>query len=150
MQTIQAFSDRLLFCWGFLRVWVCCFGAGRWLTDPLVIRLWAFRSHTWLSFFNVMSSIFHITHKMSTSSSTYHTREEQRCSNSLETLLHNLESFFLKVYEQTVTVRSNRTISCYKHLKIAPDSESYQKKPNQPCTCLQLTKVLLLFCFCLF
>lgn len=33
-------------------------------------------------------------------------REEQAHFNSLEPLLHNLESFFLNTYEQTVTRRN--------------------------------------------
>lgn len=36
--------------------------------------------------------------------------------------------FSLNIYEQAATMRGNRTTSCYKHLKIAPDSESCWKK----------------------
>lgn len=72
-----------------------------------------------------MSFIFHKQVKQTHILLHLAAREDQGHFNSLEALLHNLESFFLNIYEQTVTTRSKRTTSCYKHLKIASDSESY-------------------------
>lgn len=72
-----------------------------------------------------MSFVFHKHTKQTHILLHLAAREDQGHFNSLEALLHNLESFFLNIYEQTVTTRSKRTTSCYKHLKIASDSESY-------------------------
>lgn len=58
-------------------------------------------------------------------------------------LLHNLQSFHLTFYEQTVSRRSKRPTSCYQHLKIVPESESCWKKKKKPAPDYSLFK----YCF---
>lgn len=58
-------------------------------------------------------------------------------NKDVPTPLYNLQSFHLTIYEQTAS-RSNRPTSCFKHLKIVPNSESCwrKKKPAPDYSCV--------------
>lgn len=68
------------------------------------------------------------THQTSTHLPSLSTQKRSRDALTPQRLFYTVWRalfFSLNISEQATTMRGNRTTSCYKHLKIAPDSESY-------------------------